>query len=1818
MINKYGFKKFISQFITFIMVFSIVIGQLSLTFAESDPSSQTIGKENTENIQEELYDPDIKNLQSYTPQHYKASIPYNKGEYVYNTLTITGSAIGKEIVLSVKDIEELSETTDIGYEGYYSTLTSGEIWNCNKMNGVDLYKLLILLGMKENLPDTTPIKITAKDGHSPGTITLREIKNIEQYGYYASKEAKEPVKTDLPVLIAYASNGYPLVGPTGNESYSKKFNKEEGYVEEADNSGGPLRLLFGQKYALEYNAPKSSKFVDKIVVGDNISYTHHTDDLRESLLKVKLFNGNPSNNIKTIEFKVSEIEDMVYKNKTSKVCNYYPINGDFYEGIDIWYLLRDKVGLIGTEGKISFYKDNSLITDINMDYIRNPGGDYESYYTIKDGKKIHWVKPAIAYAKNGEPIVKENEGPLAITLPQHNKFISDGLIAACDEIHVLVKDDSYGHHIEPYKGWENETLNISGSGVRKNTIFTIEEIEQQLDFIRKGNYYLKKDEGKDEIAEFIGVDLDALLNSRKVGLKVNADRVIIKSINGGNIEFSLDEVKKSDYLNSKDKSKGLKILLAYGKNGFPLVPNSKDIGYNVNAKNSGGPLFLVVGQKDAEDKNYMRCLSQIKEIEVTASDESWKHDRAPYDQYLDTTRIKITGSEVKEPRIFTLRQLEAMTDGIIRDSFASSGGDGNYEGVILRYLLDQVELKDGIDKPSKIKAYAGPEFSSELSVEDVYKEIDSNYQPGEKRDVILAYAKDGYPLVPNKEDEGFIESTENHSGPVRVIVENSINQWVKYVDEIILGDGEYEEPKLKSKYTVKHLQLKVRDQDEDIELEEPQVFSGNIGDIVTVKALDIPGWIPDAQTKKLTLKEGENEIDFRYSLNIGLLITGKDVSKDIYYNRFELEAMADDERNLIRNYSVMKRGGVPAIIMGKGIDLVSLMEKANIVEEENLDVLCRATDGWLGAPVTYDANTKSFTIDRYFYPDIFNKEESGKELVLPMLVFYKVEDEKKVPEIPSKKDDWDKTMNFPNPTLMIGQSHINDFNNQNFAKMIYSIEIGGTEGKEVLTIRGEEIEKSKTYRLDAILAKGFENKIFGSNKREGISLRRILSDIDIEENCKIQIQTGKEGNAATINSEDAKNFLLGINVKDNIIDRESPLCIYYEKDGMEAVIENVTEMICGKDNESENPNIPGKPGGNRPKPRPIPEPSQSGTGSSKGGSSTVSNKENVLSGDNLKTFDFGKYFEHEQLKDKNGQQIEKIIVTSEGLKQLEEISKGDLILINEEKDIKNIQLILNEEFIRKAQEKELMIRLNTSVGNYVLPMTEFNMDQIAEKLGCQKDEIMMNVTIALANNEIQKKMKDMLSKGQNMLTELVDFNIKFTFADKEIPYTSFENYICHEIVLSDSNDPATGVYLDKTNQKIVPMPTIMVQKEGKEIARIYGKNNRLYAVIFVEKNFEDMIDHWAKKEVDLLASKMILKGRTDIKFDPESNITRAEFIAMITRALGLTDEKIAMNLSDVQGEEWFAGSAGAAIKEKIISSAANGTINPNHHIRRSEMANMIVNALKVVGEQKRLSKEEINSILKRFKDKEEMSDEEKESIALAVEMNIMDGKSDGKFAPQDYETRAKAAVMIAKLLKVTDFIDTNNQSNEETNKENQKELDKSSRRSRSSDRSDSSDSNVLPDDTKNMIVVEGSAVKIPRAFSLSDLKNMNDGKVTATYFSRGRDTRPNPRAHTKFTGISVYYLLTEEIELNSAPSRITVIGEDGYRQSFPIKEVAGYYMDETDPDNNELEMIIAWEEDGSKYSTSEGAPFRLVMGQRFSEEYNRLRWIRNVAKIEIE
>lgn len=132
--------------------------------------------------------------------------------------------------------------------------------------------------------------------------------------------------------------------------------------------------------------------------------------------------------------------------------------------------------------------------------------------------------------------------------------------------------------------------------------------------------------------------------------------------------------------------------------------------------------------------------------------------------------------------------------------------------------------------------------------------------------------------------------------------------------------------------------------------------------------------------------------------------------------------------------------------------------------------------------------------------------------------------------------------------------------------------------------------------------------------------------------------------------------------------------------------------------------------------------------------------------------------------------------------------------------------------------------------------------------------------------------------------------------------------------------------------------------------------------------------------------------------------------------------------------------------------------------------------------------------------------------------------------------------------------------------------------------------------------------------SLNDLKAMNDIIFDADFYSLNSY---GTTGYTHFKGVKLWKLLESKALINPTAVKITIIAQDGYSTEFTIEQIKMEYMDETNPDNK-YPMIIAWEENGEEYSADEGAPYKLVVGQKEPGDVNKPQWVSNIDIIIVE
>lgn len=185
-----------------------------------------------------------------------------------------------------------------------------------------------------------------------------------------------------------------------------------------------------------------------------------------------------------------------------------------------------------------------------------------------------------------------------------------------------------------------------------------------------------------------------------------------------------------------------------------------------------------------------------------------------------------------------------------------------------------------------------------------------------------------------------------------------------------------------------------------------------------------------------------------------------------------------------------------------------------------------------------------------------------------------------------------------------------------------------------------------------------------------------------------------------------------------------------------------------------------------------------------------------------------------------------------------------------------------------------------------------------------------------------------------------------------------------------------------------------------------------FAVAFVSKTFGDLQSvPWAKQAIDAMAARDVIKGTAGDSFSPGAEITRADFIALLIRALELQGTgKTGASFADVQPNAYFAKELAIAKELGIASGFEDNTFRPGSHITRQDMMVLTARALAAAGKQAGGNAGAIGA----YPDAASISGYAKDSVAALVSKGIVNGK-DGKIAPGDSLTRAEAAVILYRV-----------------------------------------------------------------------------------------------------------------------------------------------------------------------------------------------------------
>lgn len=353
---------------------------------------------------------------------------------------------------------------------------------------------------------------------------------------------------------------------------------------------------------------------------------------------------------------------------------------------------------------------------------------------------------------------------------------------------------------------------------------------------------------------------------------------------------------------------------------------------------------------------------------------------------------------------------------------------------------------------------------------------------------------------------------------------------------------------------------------------------------------------------------------------------------------------------------------------------------------------------------------------------------------------------------------------------------------------------------------------------------------------------------------------------------------------------------------------------------------------------------------------------------------------------------------------------------------------LNGQTVKNMENREAVLEIRTENVTYTLPASQINIDNVSEQIGRQVDleDITVNVSISVPPQDTVQIVEDTADHNNyQIVVKPVEFTITCTGNNKTVEVSKFNGYVERLIAIPEGIDPekiTTGIVLNNDGT-FTHVPTTIIVMDGRYYARINSLTNSTYSVIWNPKTFKDVENHWAQEAVNDMGSRLVISGVGEDRFEPDRDITRAEFAAIVVRGLGLMRPGTGQDVfEDVTKACWYYDAVSIAYEYGIISGYGNDKFGPMDKITREQAMAMVARAMTTTGLSVAFREDEAETLFAGFSDSGRIADWARNSAAACIKTGIISGRKGKLIAPEENITRAEVAKMVRNLLQQSELI----------------------------------------------------------------------------------------------------------------------------------------------------------------------------------------------------
>ncbi|UHR03477.1 S-layer homology domain-containing protein [Peptoniphilus sp. GNH] len=180
----------------------------------------------------------------------------------------------------------------------------------------------------------------------------------------------------------------------------------------------------------------------------------------------------------------------------------------------------------------------------------------------------------------------------------------------------------------------------------------------------------------------------------------------------------------------------------------------------------------------------------------------------------------------------------------------------------------------------------------------------------------------------------------------------------------------------------------------------------------------------------------------------------------------------------------------------------------------------------------------------------------------------------------------------------------------------------------------------------------------------------------------------------------------------------------------------------------------------------------------------------------------------------------------------------------------------------------------------------------------------------------------------------------------------------------------------------------------------------------IDKKYKDIKGHWASEAIyyslqDGLFENIVMRD----EFEPEKEMTRAEFIAILGRFENVKSFTANLSFQDVDMTSYYGKYVNWAKNMSLINGLDDIHFGPSKKISREEMATILYRY-------KKMKKLDFKGAEKTFKDVKEISSWAREAVSELSKSNIINGMDKGTFQAKKSLSRAEIAQIIYNINKI--------------------------------------------------------------------------------------------------------------------------------------------------------------------------------------------------------